>query len=154
MYSNALNALISELGRLINIPNLKVDETGFCIINYPAMGFSLELTADSSFSFLKIFLQLGDVNRGRYREEVLHEALRANYLPFPRYGNFGYNSSNNQLVLWDLLPLKELSAADLAEYLTKFLPKGFEVKQALETNTVPSLTAKAAVKTGSLYGLH
>lgn len=153
MYTDALSDLMNELGRLIHLPRLEVDENGFCAINYPNMNLKVEFKADDHNLYLEIFCQLGEVPPGRFREDVFHEALRANELPYPRYGNFGYHAGNNNLVLWELLPLKELRASDLAEYLAKFMMKGNEVKQSLQQNTVPTLAAQAKVHTSGIFGL-
>lgn len=153
MYSDVFNALLNELGRLIKIPSLEADETGCCTVEYPALGLKIEMSTDKNNTFLQILCILGEVPPGRYREEVLHEALRANDLPIPRYGNFGYNMGNNHLVLWDNLTLNKIQAADLAEYLVRFLNKANEVKEALIQNRVPSLVARASIRTSGIFGL-
>lgn len=108
---------------------------------------------DSALENIKIITYLGDVPPGRFQEEVFHEALRANNLPNPRFGNLGFNKANNNLVLWEVIPFATCNGAELAEFLRRFVEKAYEIREALKNNTVPSLVARTTVRTGGLFGL-
>lgn len=153
MSTDAFGALVPELGKYLNLPDLEADEKNTCAINFGKKDVQVLLTVDEENTHLKIYCRLGEVAGGRYREEVLHELLRANELPYPRYGNFGFNFADNSANLWDKMPLKDLKGADMAEYLEKFSAKAAEVKDALNSNTVPSLIARTTIRTGGLFGL-
>lgn len=153
MLGDAFSHLLNDLGKYINMNNLQANERNTCLLSFPSRDLKVLMMPDNELLNLRIICYLGEVAQGRYQEEVLHEALRANNIPNPRFGNLGFNAANNNLVLWDVIPFATCNGADLAEYLKKFLDKSAEIHDALKNNTVPSLVARTTVRTGGLFGL-
>ena len=99
--------------------------------------------------------QLGFLPAGRYRESVFREALKANNLPPPRYGNFAYSKKADQLVLFDSTSLQDLNGEKIAQHFTPFAEKAFHWQDAISRGEVPSiLGAFSTRKVGTgMFGL-
>ncbi|MFA6915697.1 MAG: CesT family type III secretion system chaperone [Parachlamydiales bacterium] len=153
MLGDAFSHLLNDLGKYINMNNLQPNERNTCMLSFPSKDVKILLMPDSALLNLRIICYLGEIAQGRYQEEVFHEALRANSIPNPRYGNLGYNSANNNLVLWEVIPFAACNGADLAEFLQKYIDKAAEIHDAIKNNAIPSLVARTTVRTGGLFGL-
>ncbi len=89
---------------------------------------------------------------GRYRENILKDALKAN-APFPINGSFAYSDRNNQLVLFSFVPLAGLTGAKLAPLLSAFAEKANQWAAAVNSGTTADLTPKSTKRSDSLFNL-
>lgn len=110
--------LLIELGNIFDC-DLELDANQSCAILYDDR-INIQLELNDYETDLIIGSSLFDIPPGRFREEVLKTALKANFI-FPRVGTLGYSESFNQLALFELLPLDNLSGTDIADYLMKFV---------------------------------
>jgi hypothetical protein len=85
---------------------------------------------------------------GRYRENVFREALRANGLPLPRNGIFGFAKTNGSLYLFDQIALEGLSGDRLFEFMQPFVQKATLWKNGLAQGEVPSYSATESSYSG------
>lgn len=120
--------LLHELGKFFGLP-LRPDKSHFCALS--VQGLVVQLQTDTAFEKLLIVAKLGELPAGRFREEVLKEALKANALPDPRVGVFAYVPQINQLMLFQRYPFDILNGERLAGLLGPFLELGGRWKTAL-----------------------
>ena len=120
--------LLHELGKFFGLA-LRPDKSHFCALS--VQGLVVQLQTDVAFEKLLIVAKLGELPAGKFREEVLKEALKANALPDPRVGVFAYVPQINQLMLFQRYPFDILNGERLAGLLGPFLDLGARWKAAL-----------------------
>lgn len=103
--------LIAELGKVFAL-KLTPDKYNACSLEIPPLTIQLEL--DEPRENLFIFTKIIELPPGKFRENVLAEALKANGLPDPRLGVFGYIAITNHLALHQVYPVKILNGENLA----------------------------------------
>lgn len=127
---NPFEELLSDLGKALRL-KLSVDTHGACSLlvheNLP-----IQLQLDPEQKNLWIFSPLAEIPAGKFREEVLKEALKSNAEPDPKVGLFGYIARTNQLALFLKLPLEILRGQLLAELLGSFIEMASLWKEAIE----------------------
>jgi len=114
--------ILNELGRVFNL-ELQVDKHHACSIQV-SEHLTVQLQIDASQESLFLFAKIIEIPPGKFRENVLREALKANALPDPRTGIFGYIAQTNQLALFQRYPLEMLNGDRLAGLLGAFLEFG------------------------------
>lgn len=111
--------LLQELGRVFEL-ELHIDRQHACSIQIrPHLVIQLQL--DSSQESLWIFSKVAETPPGKFRENILKEALKSNGLPDPRPGIFGYVFALNHLALFQKYPLSILNGASLSGIIGAFL---------------------------------
>jgi hypothetical protein len=154
MVMDLFDSLLNELSTELDIPSLKSDSNNSCLIKLPENGAKIQLEFDKSQEYFVIASNLGFIPRGRYREIVFKEALRHNNTPHPRNGTFCYSDKNENLVLMELLPLKDLTGVKIADVFTPFSERATAWKQAIEKGEVPQAAGMSARPAGSgMFGL-
>lgn len=133
-------ALLEELGKVFEL-SLSPDKLGACSISIPPLTVQLELdpTADNLFLFAKII----PLPPGKFRENVLQEALKANGGKDPRPAILGYIAASNDLAIHQIYPLRILTGDILSGILGAFLEMGENWFNALENgHTAPAPSFK------------
>src|SRR5690554_6459151 len=111
--------LLHDLNRFFEL-NLHVDKHNACSIQiHPELTIQLQL--DLTQENLWVFAKLIEVPPGKFRENVLKEALKANALAEPRVGVLCYLGLKNQLALYQKYPLTILNGEKLSGFLGAFL---------------------------------
>jgi hypothetical protein len=132
---------------------LEVDAHGGFRLLY-ANELAVNVEIDASGERLLIASELSEVASGGFREECLKAALMANSLPYPRFGNLCFSTQENKLILFEYLPLREISDEDLFGYLHYFVENAQKWKAAVETGELPQIETEAPSSGGSgAYGL-
>ena len=139
MVMELFEALLDEFSKATHIGPFKPDSNNSCLLVLPN-GTRIQLDIDSSQTFFTIGAEVGFIPAGRYRENVFREALRANNLPPPRWGNFAYSKKKDQLILFTELPLKDLNGEKIASTFGPFSEKAHHWQDAISKGEVPSLT--------------
>ncbi|MBA2727717.1 MAG: CesT family type III secretion system chaperone [Parachlamydiaceae bacterium] len=154
MVSNALGIVLEELSKtsVIPIPGLMPDRNNTCLINL-GDGLKLQIELDKSERHLLIGSVLGIPARGRYRADLFKEALRANGAPLPRYGIFAFSKKTDNLVLFDLLDLQDLTGDKVGEFILPFLEKVKAWSKAIRENEMPPTLAMPQRKLDSIFNL-
>ncbi len=128
--------LLKDLGSHINV-GLHVDRHGVCRIVVDQK-FFVQIEHDPLKGRVLLVSMITEIGPGKFRENVLKEALKANGV-FPRTGILAYVEKNNNLSLHDYYSLVEFKIEKFAEYLTSFIEKVNFWKTQVESGTVPSV---------------
>ncbi len=121
--------LLKDLGRIFHL-SLQVDSQNACTLQLREQ-IRIQLQLDLSQENLWIFSKLIEIPPGKFRENVLREALKANGIPDPRVGIFGYLASTNHLILFQKYPLFLLDGERLSGLIGAFLEMGESWIQAI-----------------------
>jgi hypothetical protein len=111
--------LLQELGKVFHI-DLKPDRFSACSIRVHNK-ITIQLQLDVSQENLWIFSKLIEIPPGKFRENVLVEALKANGLPDPRPAALCYVAKENSLALCQKYPLSILNGERLGGLIGSFL---------------------------------
>lgn len=137
MKTDPLRDLLEDLGKIFDLP-LEPDRKNSCSIVIDEK-FKIQMELNHLQDKLIVGAYLGVVPPGRFRENLLAHALKANAV-YPRIGTLGYSPYHNQLALFDFLILEGLNGDKLADSLGLFIAKGNEWIEALKTGILPQLT--------------
>ena len=157
MIGEKFEILLDEFGKLIKVP-LKPDKFNCCSIKFKG-GLIVQLEPDKRGYFLHIATEIIPLPQGKFRENVLREALKANGLPPPRNGIFSFSKKKDSLILYERAPLETATGQNLVELLTLFCRKAQFWKESLQKNQIPSFTeneltfAPTGGGAGGLFGL-
>jgi len=136
MVSDLYETLLGELAKSLDISELRPDQNNTCLIKFQS-GVEIQIEPFDKEEQLLVVCDLGHIAPGRYREDVFREALKANGQPWPRYGTFAYSDQSDHLLLYKLMPLKDLNGEKIGSYLSPYLEKAEKWKESLEKGEVP-----------------
>lgn len=111
--------LIAELGGFLGLA-LFVDRHGACSLQVHGKT-KIQMQMDPTQRNLLIASIAIEVPPGKFRENVLKDALKINQLPDPRPAIIGYLPVNNHLTLHQSLPVDILDGKRLAAYFGAFM---------------------------------
>jgi hypothetical protein len=126
--------LLMHLGDILNV-QLLPDLHRACTLNINGQ-LHIQLQIDEAKDSLLIASFLCDVSPGKFRENVLKEALKANGA-YPRVGTLGFSSRKNKLALFEYLPLPGLKAEKVADFLAQFIEKCELWRLSVESGSTP-----------------
>lgn len=126
--------LLADLGSLINVP-LHPDHKRVCKLNIDNQ-LHIQIEEEESKDRILIGAFICEIPPGKFREKVLAETLKENNA-YPRIGTLAYSPRNNMLALFSHVYNQGLTGETLADYLEKFIEKGFTWKTAIETGQLP-----------------
>ena len=151
MVLDAYEAILQELGKILKI-DLHPDPNNSCLIKFEDVSVQIEVFKEDT---LLIVSEIGPVPSGRYRENLFREAMRANGMPAPIHGIFGYGHNTTLLILFELLPLKDLNGERVSEALTPLLAKAKVWKEALSRGDIPAISIAGPTVGGGtgIFGL-
>lgn len=142
--------LLNELGKVLGVA-LHIDKHNACRLNINNF-IHIQLEQDIMKDRVLFACYLCDIPPGKFREIVLKEALKANYI-YPRLGTFAYAERNNKLTLFDYLPIPGLNGEKMASFLFQFIEKASTWKQAVESGTTPSPAIEPLATGFSIYDI-
>lgn len=148
------DALIHEMSELIDIP-LSLGERGQVIIEVDGL-LTVHIEHLVPSDEVRLAALLVTLPPDTVRERVLASALRANSLPAVQDGIFAFSSKRSALVIYKHYPVEPLDGDRLCDLLEKFILKGKEWVQALESGrTEPTnFYQQPGDRPGGLFGLH
>lgn len=153
MVTDVFGALLQELGPFLGLVNLHPDHNNSCLIRLES-GLIIQIEVDKSGQFLILGADLGTIPPGKYRENLLREAMKANDMPPPLHGILCFSRKADHLALFEKIPLKDLSGAKLAAEIPFFSEKAFTWSAALLNNEIPQISnPQASQRPGGLFGL-
>jgi hypothetical protein len=147
--------ILADLGRILKVEGLHPDNHNTCVLKLKT-GVRIQLEIDPESKFFVLGSDLGQLPAGKYRENLFREALKTNGLAPPHYGILAYSRQTNALILFERLPLKDLTAAEIASVLEPFIQKAELWHTAIAKGEIPVTAASnrgAAVGMGGLFGL-
>lgn len=151
MVKDMFGSLLEDLGKMIKIDQLEPDQHNSCLISF-TNGVKVQLEIDHTRSLLIVGCDLGAIPPGRYRENLLREALKANGLPPPRNGNFAFSKKQDHLVMTEELPIKDINPDQIYQLLDPFLKKAKEWQEAITRGDVPTILP-GAYRSGTKSGM-
>ena len=124
--------LLWDLGEVIELP-LHVDKNNACKIVIQEK-LSIQLEMDSSHERLLAAAFISELPPGKFRENVLKEAMKTNnsYHPF---GIFAYIEKINSLILYHYLMADQLNGEKLADFLELFIEEAESWQSAISMGT-------------------
>ena len=125
--------ILWDLGELIDMP-LHADENRACKLVIDEK-LPVQLEMDMNQDMLMVGSFICEIPPGKFRANVLKEALKANGTRVYGHGILSYVERNNSLVMFDHLYAKGLTGETLAAYLETFIPYANSWRDAIETGT-------------------
>jgi len=122
--------LLQELSAVLQIP-LHPDHSHACSILMPPHPLIL-LQLGESQEYLFLFSKITALSPGKFRENVLCEALKANAKEEPRPGILGYVAASNTLAIHQKFPAALLNGELLASLIGSLLETATLWKTAIE----------------------
>jgi hypothetical protein len=123
--------ILRLFGNCLDLP-LHIDKNNACAIQVK-QGLIIQLQSDPSQQNLLIGCKIIEVGPGKFRENVLKEALKANGLPDPRVGTFAYIAAINTLFLFQEYPFDILTTGErIASLIGPFVKTCSDWKNAIE----------------------
>ncbi|MGB7977773.1 MAG: CesT family type III secretion system chaperone [Chlamydiales bacterium] len=110
--------------------DLQIDKNNACSLLIHAR-LIVQMQLDVSQDNLWIFSKLAETPPGKFRENILKEALKANALPDPRIGILAYLAATNELVLYQKFPLAILNGERLSGFLGAFMEMAESWREAI-----------------------
>ena len=139
MVKDLFETLLEEAGQVLQIPTLHPDRNNSCLIKL-MNGVSVQIEMDAYQQAIVMGSDLGGLPTGRYRENVFREALKSNGVHEIHHGILAYSSKSDHMVLFEILPLKDLNGERIADALNPFSEKAERWKNALEHGEVPTMS--------------
>jgi hypothetical protein len=133
---NIFEEMIQEMGRILNVP-LHAEKNRLCKLNINDV-LHIQIEFDEAKERILIACFVCDLPPGKFRENVLKEALKANN-QFPSLGTLAYSEKNNKLALFTHFPIATINANKLSEELMKFIDKTDQWRMAVETGQLASV---------------
>ena len=121
--------LLWDLGELIELP-LHVDKNHACNLLLDDK-LEIQLQMDSHEENLIVWAFLHETPPGRFRENVLKDALKVNN-DYRSFGSLAYYEKKNMLILHQFLPVEKLSGEMLREKLEHFIEEADSWRSSIE----------------------
>lgn len=141
--------LLSDLGLLLDTP-LSPDKRGACRLNIEDT-LHVQLEPDANREKLLLWCFLAEIPPGKFRENILRDALKANV--DTTAGTLGFSDRNNQMLLFSHLNFSSLHAKELFEFLHIFITKARAWQQAIATGQTIDLLPEPKQKSLSPFDL-
>jgi hypothetical protein len=153
MVANAYEAILHDVGRQLNIPNLAPDRNDSCLVSL-AEGIDVQLEIHPRSNKFLICFNLGSPPPGKYRENLLKECLKANAIPPPRHGIFGYSAKTESLYFFKMLDQAGLDGQKVFEQLTAMKETALLWANAIKAGDIPaSTTGSSSRSTMGVFGI-
>ncbi|MES2199917.1 MAG: hypothetical protein V4489_07100 [Chlamydiota bacterium] len=132
---NKFEMLIQELGQILGI-SLEAEQGSLCKM-FIKEKVHLQIEYDEEFERIILACFVCEVPPGKFREDTLTAALKANYID-SSLGSFSYVESTQTLILQLYLP-SSVAAPLLGTLLQQFTEKAIDWKEAIEHGNVSGL---------------
>ena len=147
---NRFEELLKELGREYSL-SLHPDHRGACQLNIEGI-LHVQLSCEEEKERLLIACFICETPAGKFRENILKTALKHNYLQ-PLGAILAYSEKNNQLTLFQYIPLASLQGKGLVQPLNLFIAKAKEWRTGVETGALQTLLSSNAPRSSGMFGL-
>ncbi len=152
MVTEAFKSLLQELSASLNTNQLYPDEHDSCLLMLDET-LKVQLEVDPSGQSLVIGIDLGPVVAGKYRFNVLREALKANDQSEPKTGTLAFAENTQHLILFETLPIKNLKGETVSILVIKLKEKALIWMQALSKSEVPVISDLSTSGKSGMFGL-
>ena len=152
MVTDRFGALIEELAAVTQM-KLAPDSHGAVMIHYKD-GLQVYIEPDALGESVHLLIEIGKPGEGKYRENILREALRANGQPLPRLGTFSYGQKKESLLVFETTSMEDLTGARLADLISQLSDKARVWRDSIDRGEIPSVhSAAAPVRSEGFMGL-
>ncbi len=136
MVSSQLDSILKDFEPFFQCP-LQADKNNSCLIKMNT-GISVQMELNR-YGQLLIGSPVAVLPGGRFQDDVLKEAMKANGFYPPFSGIFGFRPSSNTLYLFLLLEPHRLNQDKINQLLVPFTTKAKKWAEALERGEIPYL---------------
>lgn len=142
--------ILKELSAALGV-TLHPDRRGACKLNInDVMRVQIEFQPDKEQILLACMIC--EVPPGKFRENILKDALRANW-PYPGNGTLSYSEKNNNLCLFEYIPSVNISGPKLLDILNAFIAKADSWRTGVESGQTASLLPSVKKGESGIFGL-
>lgn len=131
MITDKFAVLLEDLSKHLSM-NLSPDANNSCMIVIQNK-LEIQLSLDSSQKYLIIGSVIAELPSGRFRQDCLFAALKANARPYPLLGIFSYSRKINSLVLYEKVNLEVFNVGNILSILTPFIKKAMTWKESIQS---------------------
>lgn len=132
---DAFEFLLEDLSKELGC-ELKVDAHHTCKIRMKEK-LDVQIELDRSFQHLIIGIFLGALPAGKYREQILKEALLSNGELPPKPGKFAYSERKSGLVLFEQRRVQDLDGSKIHTLLNELYEKALPWQEAISKGDIP-----------------
>ncbi len=132
--------------QLNNTFNLNLNAENLEAVNLSFKDQQIQFELDENQENVLAICFLGEVKEGRYREDVLVQALRSNGFPQPNLGTFAYSSKMDTLILFHTMPVESVTQESLMNAASILYEKMVLWKEALASSMVPIIEKQKSDK--------
>lgn len=143
--------LLQELASLIQIP-LEPDKNHACLLRIDNL-YEVQLQLDEQEQNLLFGSKICEVPPGKFRENVLKNALKYNALPPPIYGFLGYIKKTDTLSLFSFLSIHSIDGKKIFSHLDGFLQVVIAWEKAIKTNAAAPHSLFPSSPTTSIFNI-
>jgi len=147
--------LIEELGELTDQDitaelnqtcRLKVNETMY-----------VQLEVDPTSEFILTTVEISEIPPGRFRENILKDALKSNFLVEVNHSVLAYLGVDNKLILYEYIYAHALTGETLYEHIHRLVTRGEKWKNAIDSgqtspNDLEEMPRSTESKNSSPFG--
>lgn len=142
--------LLKELGKQLDLP-LYLDKYQACSIQIPPL--VLQMQPDRSQEFLFLFCKVIEIPPGKFRENVLREALKANVESEPCIATFGFLAATDHLILYQRYPFTILNGERMGSFLGSFFKLAKEWYKAIAAGQSAPAGRSSPPSSSPLFGI-
>lgn len=141
-----------ELERIIEIlaeeldTELNLDAGNLCKIMVNDQ-IPVQLELDKTGENIMLGCMIMEISPGKFRENILKAALKANYAKDKGIGNFSYIPKTASLCLFEFLPLDYLSEETVFKFFTDFCNKALNWYENLQAGRIPTISSSSTPST-------
>lgn len=151
MALDILGHVLEELSSLMNT-KLQANQYSSCMFKFEDAYVQVEI--DKAGEHLLIVSKLGTIPAGKYRETLFREALRHNGFYKPFMGIFAYSKHADMLILYEMLPVKDINGNKVFSLLPDFCSKVKIWTEAIARGEMPQVgNLSNQGMTGGLFGM-
>lgn len=154
MPAHTLPSLLKELGEKIGIPNLEPTSNNNITLSLKGK-INVVLQQHETEPYLIISFEIIEIPAGRFRENILREALKFNGLNQLHAGIFAFSKKTQKLILFDMLNMNEISGDQVNTVMQSLADRSLTWKEALNQGAIPAVesTASSQAPPGGIFGI-
>jgi Tir chaperone protein (CesT) family len=122
--------LIHELGDFLG-EELSVDLNQTCFLEINEL-IKVQIELDSAGEKILLLSKIIELPPGRFRENVLKDGLKANFLAEEKSGILSYLERQNQLVIFEDINTHSITMEILYQHLLKFIERAIKWATSIE----------------------
>ncbi len=136
MVSSQFEAILKDFEPFFKC-RLQADQNESCLIK---MGHGISLQMElNRYGLLLIGCRIGELPRGRFQDDVIREALKANDFYPPLTGIFGISRKSNSLILYLIIDPHKLDQDKISNLLNPFIAKAKLWSDSVNQGNIPTL---------------